>query len=370
MSPPRAPRSAGHAARAGRSHSAARPAVWHSRSMALERVTIAQVAAEAGVSSMTVSNVVNGRPGASEATRERVLEVAARLGYQVNVSARSLRSGRTGLIGIISLDLVSEYSHEIVRGIAESIVDDERELLLNVSVDAVREQERIQFFARDLVDGVLLIAPLLEPTTVTMLESLDVPVVVIDPRQLDVPLPRVTVDNYEGMRAATEHLIGLGHERIGYIRGDEDLESSAVRQRGYLDAMKLAGLSVEEGFVTESGFSQHAGFRAAESLLDRVAPTAIVAGADLIALGAMDAARARRLDVPRDLSIVGFDDIPRAAQTYPPLTTVRQPLHDMGQAGSRALISLIEGRPLSVENIRMPTTLIVRGSTASVPSQA
>ncbi|MFH8252978.1 LacI family DNA-binding transcriptional regulator [Microbacterium sp. B2969] len=330
----------------------------------VERVTIAQVAAEAGVSSMTVSNVVNGRPGASDATRERVLEVAARLGYQVNLSARSLRSGRTGLIGIISLDLVSEYSHEIMRGVAESVVDDERELLLNVSVDAVRERDRIEFFARDLVDGVLLIAPVLEPATVAMLESLDVPVVVIDPRRLDVPLPRVTVDNYEGVRAGTEHLIGLGHRRIGYIRGDEDLESTLTRQRGYLDAMKLAGLPVDDDLLAESGFSHEAGFRAGQQLLERAEPTAIIAGADLIAFGAMDAARARGLDVPRDLSIVGFDDLPRAAHTYPPLTTVRQPLHDMGQAGTRALLSLIEGRPLAVENIRMPTTLIVRGSTA------
>jgi len=310
---------------------------------------------------------MNGRPGASEATRLRVLGMAERLGYQPSHSARSLRSGRTGLIGIVSLDLTSEYSHEIVRGIAEVFADDERELLINVSVDAIRERERIQFFARDIVDGVLLIAPALEPETVEMIPSLRTPVVVIDPRQLGVNLPKVTVDNYEGMRAATEHLVGLGHRRIAFIRGEQDLDSTAERHRGYLDGMRLAGLEVEEDLTVDSSFSHAGGLRAAKALLER-APTAIIAGADLIAIGAIDAARARGMAVPEDLSVIGFDDIPRAAQTYPPLTTVRQPLHGMGEAGARAILSLIEERPLAVEHIRLPTTLVIRASTAPPPT--
>lgn len=317
---------------------------------------------------MTVSNVVNGRPGASEATRQRVTEVAERLGYHANVSARTLRSGRTGTIGIVSLDLISEYSHEIVRGIAEAVADDEREILINVAVDAERERERIEFFARDLAEGVLMIAPVLEPETLALVQSLPIPVVVIDPRQIDVPVPRITVDNYEGVRAGTEYLIGLGHERIAYIRGDDDLDSSLARQRGFVDAMKLAGLAHDDSLFATSNFSYRGGQLAAAELLDRVAPTAIVAGADLIAMGAIDAVRSRGLSVPDDVSIVGFDDIPRAAQTFPSLTTVRQPLHEMGQAGARALLSLIEGRALAAEGIRLPTTLVVRDSSAPPPA--
>ncbi|WP_426592583.1 LacI family DNA-binding transcriptional regulator [Cellulomonas sp. McL0617] len=332
--------------------------------MPASRVTIAQVATEAGVSSMTVSNVVNGRPGASEATRARVLAVAERLGYPANLSARNRRTGK---IGVVSLDLISEYSHEIIRGIAEDLMDDERELLINVSVDAARERERIEFFARELVDGILLVAPQLEPDTVEYVRGLRVPVVVVDPRHLDVPLPRVTVDNYGGMRAGTEHLLALGHRRIAFIRGDEELDSTEARRHGYLDAMRLAGIDVGDEMTADSGVSHAGGQRAATELIDRVRPTAIIAGADLIALGAIDAARALGLDVPRDLSIVGFDDIPRAAQTYPALTTVRQPLRDMGLAGARALASLIEGRPLAVDHIHLPTSLVVRGTTAPAP---
>lgn len=332
--------------------------------MALERVTIARVAEEAGVSSMTVSNVVNGRPGASERTRERVLNVAERLGYHVNQSARALRSGRTGMVGIASLDIITDYSHEIVRGIAEALTDDEHEILFNVAGSGVGEADRIRFFARDLVDGLLLVAPILEPATLALVSSLQIPVVVIDPRQIDVPLPRVTVDNYEGVRAATEHVIGLGHTRIAYIRGGADLDSTEARRRGYLDAMRLAGLPGDDSMTFSSGFSYPEGFNAAVEALERVHPSAIIAGADLIALGAIDAARSRGLDVPRDLSVVGFDDIPRAAQSYPPLTTVRQPLHDMGQAGARALLTLIEDHPLATEHIRLPTTFIHRASTA------
>src|SRR4051794_2521818 len=132
--------------------------------MPTPRVTIAQVAAEAGVSAMTVSNVINARPGASEPTRQRVLEVADRLGY-TPPGARASKRGRTGMVGVLTLDLTSEYSLEIVRGIAEEIADDERELLLNACVDAIRERDRIAFFAKGLVDGLLLIAPVLEPET-------------------------------------------------------------------------------------------------------------------------------------------------------------------------------------------------------------
>jgi len=183
-----------------------------------DRVTIAQVAEEAGVSAMTVSNVLNGKPGASDNTRRRVLEVADRLGYQPNFSARNLKSGRSGLIGVLTLDLTTQYGLEIGRGIADELAAAEREMLINATYqDAAREMDRIEFLSRGLVDGVLMIAPVLEPETVELLRRKNVPCVVIDPRRQDVALPRVIVDNYKGMRRGTEHLLALGHSRIGYI---------------------------------------------------------------------------------------------------------------------------------------------------------
>ena len=333
-----------------------------------DRVTIAQVAEEAGVSAMTVSNVLNGRSGASEETRRRVLSAAERLGYQPNLSARNLKAGRTGLIGVMTLDLTGQYGLEIVRGIADELASDEREMLISAAYqDAVRERERVEFLARGLVDAVLMIAPVLESDTMELLRRKRLPCVVIDPRRIDTPLPRVTVDNYGGMRQGTEHLLNLGHTRIAYIRGNADLESSAVRYQGFHDALRLAGVDVDESLVVESDFSYTQSFRVASTLITEHRPTALVAGGDLIALGAVDAARACGLHVPDEFSVVGFDDLPQAAQTFPALTTVRQPLHEMGKLAARMLLSLVDGRPLLMQNMQMPTELIVRGTTAPPP---
>jgi LacI family transcriptional regulator len=335
-----------------------------------DRVTISQVAEEAGVSAMTVSNVLNGRPGASEETRRRVFDAADRLGYQPNLSARNLKAGRTGLIGVMTLDLTGQYGLEIVRGIADELASDEREMLISATYqDAARELERTQFLARGLVDGVLMVAPALEDATLEALRRKNLPCVVIDPRRTDAPLPRVTVDNYGGARQAAEHLLELGHTRIAYIKGIADLESSELRYKGFHDALRLAGVDLDERLVAESDFTYTQGFRIASALIAEHRPTALMAGGDLIALGAVDAARACGLRIPDDLSVVGFDDLPQAAQTFPALTTVRQPLHDMGRLGTRMLLSLIDDRPLLMENMQMPTELIVRGTTAP-PSDA
>jgi LacI family transcriptional regulator len=332
-----------------------------------DRVTIAQVAEEAGVSAMTVSNVLNDRPGASDETRRRVLDAAQRLGYQPNLAARNLKSGRTGLIGVMILDLTAQYGLEIVRGIAEELAAEERELLINATYqDAAREKDRIEFLSRGLVDGVIMIAPVLEDDTLDLLHSTNLPCFVVDPRKINTRLPRVTVDNYSGVRAGTQHLIDQGHTKIAYIRGVPDMDSSGLRYQGFRDAMQLAGLTLDERLVAESDFTYAQGFRLASALIAEHRPTALVAGADLIALGAVDAARASGLSVPGEFSVVGFDDLPQASQSFPGLTTVRQPLHEMGQVAARALLSMVEGHPLVTDHIQLPTELIVRGTTATV----
>ncbi|MEU4192026.1 LacI family DNA-binding transcriptional regulator [Kribbella sp. NPDC026611] len=328
------------------------------------RVTIAQVAAEAGVSAMTVSNVVNGRSGASEQTRRRVLKVAERLGYVPNLAGRSLKSGRTGLIGVLTLDLTTQYALEIVRGISDELAEAEYEVLISASYqDATREQERVARLVVGVADGVVLVAPRLEDSTLDLLRSATCPVIVVDPRRFQVDLPRIVVDNYGGMRQATDHLLSLGHERIAYLGGDPDFDSSASRRQGFLDSMRLAGKPVDETLLRECDFTYQAGLRAAREVL-AAGPTAIVAGADLIAVGAVDAVRAAGGNVPSDVSVVGFDDLPRAAESFPSLTTVRQPLHDMGQLAIRHLMNRIDGRPGLPELMTLPTELIVRGSTA------
>ncbi|QFQ95516.1 substrate-binding domain-containing protein [Streptomyces phaeolivaceus] len=166
------------------------------------------------------------------------------------------------------------------------------------------------------------------------------------------------------MRVGTRHLIDLGHTRIGHLRGEEDLKSTSVRFQGFEDAMRLAGIEVDPRLVASCDFSYACGFRTATRLITEHAPTAIVAGADLTALGAIDAARALGLNVPTDFSVVGFDDLPQAARSFPGLTTVRQPLHDMGQKAARALLSLIEGQKLLMEHLEVATEPVPRDATA------
>jgi LacI family transcriptional regulator len=333
-----------------------------------DRVTLKQVAEEAGVSVMTVSNVVNGKPGASEATRQRIRQVIEQLGYVPNAAARGLRSGSTGLIGVMTLDLTMAYALEIVRGIADELASAELEVLISATYhDGTREHARVDFLTQGIVDGLILVAPVLEDQTVGLLQSRECPVVVVDPRHLDLALPRVTVDNYGGMRSAAQHLIDLGHRDIAYIAGDSALDSSGARYSGFVDAMKLAGLKVADKLVAESDFFYESGFRTALELIAKHHPTAIIAGADVIAMGALDAARAQGLTVPDEISVVGFDDLPQAANSFPGLTTVRQPLHDMGQLAARALVGQLDGSPPLMQLMQLPTTLVVRGTTAQAP---
>ena len=330
-----------------------------------DRVTIAQVAAAAGVSAMTVSNVLNDRPGASAKTREAVLKTARQLGYVPNLAARGLKGGRTGLVGVVALDLTNQYALEVVRGIADELAGAEMEVLISATYqDAGRERERVAFLTNGLVDGLLLIAPALEEPTIEVLRAAGRPVAVIDPRRMDVDLPRVVVDNYQGTRRATQHLIDLGHRRIAYIGGDPDFDSAAERHRGFGDAMRLAGLPVPDAMVRECAFSYEGGVNAAADLLTQADPTALLAASDLIAFGAIDAARARGIDVPGRLSVVGFDDLPQAAQSFPGLTTVRQPLHDMGATAVRMLLAQLAGSAIT-DRVQMETTLVVRGSAVA-----
>jgi LacI family transcriptional regulator len=335
------------------------------------RVTLADVAAEAGVSPMTVSNVVNERPGVSEATRKRVLEVASAMGYVPNLSARGLARGRTNLVGVVTHDLTSQYALEIVRGIADELAVAELEALISATYqNSARERERVAFLTQDIVDGLIMIAPVLEPETLELLQSRNRPTVVVDPRRIDIDLPRVTADNYHGTRAATEHLIELGHTRIAYIAGDPDFDSSSNRLRGYNDALRIAGIDVDERLIVQGDFSRASGAHLAAGLLADDSPTAIIAAADVMALGAIDAARAAGLRVPTDVSVVGFDDIPQAEESFPKLTTVRQPLHEMGQTGARMLLSLIDGKRPLLEHVEFPTSLVKRATTTAPGSTA
>ncbi|RYV52137.1 LacI family DNA-binding transcriptional regulator [Pengzhenrongella frigida] len=327
------------------------------------RATITDVALAAGVSVSTVSKVINGRYGIAVATSARVQEVVKELGYEASLVARSMRSHRTNVIGILVAEF-EPFSAEILKGTAAALADTDYELLAytgsRLSRGAGWERRSLSRLSGTLIDGALIVTPSVVDA------DPGVPLVSIDPHAGPAGLPMVDADSLAGAVLATRHLIDLGHRRIGFMAGRPDLESSRLREAGFRQALAEAGLEADPDLIRVADYRRDAARAAATALLthpDR--PTAIFAANDLSAMGTMDVARELGLDLPGDLSIVGFDDIPESIRTTPPLTTVHQPIQEMGAAGITMLIALLEGRPVEQTHVRLPTSLVVRGSTAA-----
>jgi LacI family transcriptional regulator, galactose operon repressor len=325
------------------------------------RVTIGDVAAEAGVSVATVSKVINGRWGVAETTSERVRAVVEELGYQSSLVAQSLRSRSTGVIGVLVTD-IEPFSAELLKGVARAIDGSGYELVVfsgcGRADDLVGWERRyLSRVSGTLCDGALLVTP----------SSVDVtfgaPVVAVDHNVGSSGLPTVDADNLNGAVIATEHLLELGHRRIGFLTGRPDLESARLRERGYRVALERAGIEVDQSLIRVGGFqidTAEEGTRELLALGDR--PTALFAANDVTAIAAMSVARSFGLAVPDDLSVIGFDNVPESALSEPPLTTIEQPIQQMGYDAVKILISLIDGSELVAEHTLLPTRLVVRGS--------
>jgi len=328
------------------------------------RVTIGDVARTAGVSVATVSKVINDRYGVAPETSARVHQVITDLGYESSIVARSLRSRRTNVIGILVAEF-EPFSTELLKGISEAVEDTGYELLaysggMGRNDRVGWEQRYLSRLAGTLVDGAVLVTP----TVVNPRNT--IPVVAVDPHTGPSGPPTVDSDNLAGARTATEHLVGLGHRRIGFIGGRTDLESARLREKGYREALEDAGIPVSPELMRIGGYRPETTGSPAHELLtmpDR--PTAIFAANDLSAIRTMEVARDLGLRVPDDVSVVGFDNVPESALTEPPLTTVSQPIHQMGAEALRMVVDLIQGTPRDA-HLRLPTSLVVRGSTRAV----
>jgi LacI family transcriptional regulator len=326
-------------------------------------VTIGDVAAEAGVSVATVSKVINDRWGVAEHTSARVRAVIDELGYQSSLVAQSLRSRRTNVIGVLVVD-IEPFSAELLKGAARAVHGTGYELVVfsgcGRADDQVGwEQRYLSRVSGTLCDGAILVTPSSVDATY------GAPVVAVDHNVGSSTLPWVDSDNLHGAVAATEYLLGLGHRRIGFLAGRPDLESARLRERGYLMALDAAGISVEQTLVRVGGYQPDSAEEAARSMLqgdDR--PTAIFAANDVSAIAAMEAGRTLGLAVPRDLSVIGFDNVPESALCEPPLTTIEQPIQEMGFQAVEMLIGLIEKREDLATQRMLPTRLVVRGSCA------
>ncbi|PZR53564.1 LacI family transcriptional regulator [Xylanimonas oleitrophica] len=329
-------------------------------------MTISDVARAAGVSVATVSKVVNGRYGVAAETSQRVLEVVARLGYETSLVASSLRRRKTNVIGILVAEF-EPFSTELLKGISGAVGGTGYELLAYSG--AVSDDNRVGWERRSLsrlagtlIDGAVIVTP------TVVVAGAGIPVVAIDPHTGPGGPWTVDADNVGGARAAVEHLVGLGHRRIAHVRGRTDLESARLREQGYRESLAEAGIGFDPALVRDGGYRASRTTDSARELLslpDR--PTAVFAANDLSALRVIEVAHELGLRVPQDLSVVGFDDIPEASSGDQRLTTVAQPLRQMGARAAQMLLAMLDGAGTE-EHVHMPARLIVRETTAPPPA--
>jgi LacI family transcriptional regulator, galactose operon repressor len=335
-------------------------------------ITIIEVAAEASVSLATVSRVINSDIHVKPETRERVLAAMQRLGFVANRQARSLAGGKSNTIGLLVPDLGTGYIGEIIRGIDTELNWNGIDLILYTTHrTATKESNYVANLARGMVDGLLLVLPRSPVDYIATLTKRNFPFVLIDHQGTSEECAAVGATNWQGAYSATEYLISLGHKRIGFITGSMDLGCAEDRLKGYRSALRTYHIPEAPELVYEGTFFQPDGYAGACALLDLdEPPTAIFASNDVMAMGAMDAARNRELRIPDDISIVGFDNIPQSAMVYPPLTTVQQPLEQMGRVAVQMLLGILHHDEKETNRIELPTELIVRGSTSSPRDRA
>jgi LacI family transcriptional regulator len=334
------------------------------------RATIRDIADLAGVSIATVSRVLNDRPDVAAETRETVLQVVREHGFSTNRGARGLSSGRTGIIGL-TLPLVADsYFSPILSGASEALYEQDMRIMLCPTLhEHDREVSLLGRLMRGTTDGAILMLPEESSAELLHLQAQGFPFVVVDPMQRPPDgIPCVAAMHGAGAKIATEHLLELGHRRIGAIAGTRGWYATEERLNGFRAALAGAGILLDPDLILYSDWRIPRGEEAAEELLSRPdPPTAIFGFNDNVAIGALNAARRRGLSVPDDLSVIGFDDTFQATIVTPQLTTVRQPLAELGRMGVSLLTRLIDGQRLDALRIELSTTLVVRDTTGPAP---
>lgn len=338
-------------------------------------ITLKQVADRAGVSSATVSKVLSNTPYVSVETRERVLQAVDDLGYVPNLAARALARGRTYNIGVIfPLIHTSLFSDpqtlSILEGVETVVSARGYNILITTPPTPVQKSDQYRRLVRSrYCDGLILLENLPDQRMSRFVAAHGYPFVAIGYQSLEDHSNTIRIDDYEGAYAAAQHLADLGHRHIGIIAaGPMPMFSIRERLRGYRDALTAAGIDYERLPIAHGTFSIDSGGAALLRLLAGACPrpTAILCVTDLMAFGAINAARGAGLRLPHDLSIVGFDDIPLAAHIDPPLTTVRQQSRALGETAATLLLDILEKKQSTFDPVVLPTQLIVRGSTAPV----
>jgi len=330
--------------------------------------TIREVAESAGVSYATVSHVINNTRVVTQQTRERVLAAMVALDYRPNALARSLRQGKTNTIGLVLPDSANPFFAEISRCIEdEAFKKGYSVFLCNTELDTQRELFYVDVLSKKQVDGIIFVAAGDQPDSLDFLLRQNMSVVMIDRDLPNVEVDAVLTDHRLGGFLATRHLIDLGHTRIACIAGPSSITPSAERITGYRQALEEANLPYDEKLVLRGDYHAQSGMEITDAVLAMTPrPTAIFALNDLMALGALRAAAEAEYSVPRDLAIVGYDDLELAKFTSPPLTTIAQPKKEIGTQAVNLLAARISQKSRPPSRLVLPPELIVRRSTQSV----
>ena len=332
-------------------------------------VTIREVAAEAGVSTATVSRVLAGPDKVRKPARDRVLLAVRKLDYHPNRLARDLRAGLRKVIGVVIPDLQNPFLTGVVHGVEAVLYEAGYTLVLGHS-DGLAERERahLAVLRGEGAAGLILIPDNGAGTSYASLQAWEIPVVAVDrvPHGLQVDL--VATNNREGVREAVAHLLGHGYRTIGFINGPEGLSVTRERLAGYRDALAASGVAVRDAFIVHSDF-RHAGGKAAMTRLLGMPkpPRAVVVANNLMTLGALQAIHEQGVRIPEEMAVVGFDDMPWATSLRPPLTAVAQPAEELGGAAAQLLLERLQDRHRLVRHVILPTRLMVRASCGCHP---
>ncbi len=329
--------------------------------------TISDVAKRAGVSTMTVSRVINNSGYISQEARDRVEKAIAELGYVPNALARSLRFKQTKTIALVLTDITNPFFTKLARGVEDAASEQGFSVVLcNTDESESEESEYLNVLLQKQVDGVLLVPACCSLESVTLLQSRNVPVVVLDRRIEGANVDTVRCDSEEGAQQLVRHLLSLGHRRIAALSGPKGISTSADRVAGYRQAMIAAGIPESEHLAYYAGFTVEGGYETARQVLaiDRP-PTALFAANNFIAMGAFRALREAGRRVPDDASLVAFDDIPVSFAPDPFLTVAAQPVYEMGKRATELLLTRLAGEgPAEPQEVVFHTELILRRSTA------
>ena len=332
-------------------------------------MTINDIARMAGVSKGTVSRVINNNPrGVSEETRRHILEIIERVGYVPNRMAGSITLARTRMLGLIIPDIQNMFFPQMVRGAEDCAMENGYTLFLcNSDSNIQKEQQYLRAFIEKRVDGILIntCGQSMEEGLRRSIQKSNIPVVLLDRRSKDFPrAPGIYVDNEEGAYTGTCHLLENGCTRICFLGGPEGVNTTSERLRGYQQALKESGISFRPEYVFYGPYSTSSGYeRMAEVLERKLEVDAVFAGADMIALGALRALRERHVAVPEQISVLGFDDIAISADVSPSLTTMAQPIYEIGYRAVEKLLAQIRREPGCDKSEWMHTTLVLREST-------